>query len=270
MAQIFHPGTNVLARVSIFGALGLPVILILLGSGISRSPYNTSVGIPKEQPVAFSHEHHATELGIDCRYCHTSVEKSAVAGIPPTQTCMSCHSQIWTNSPLLEPVRASYAKEEPLKWNKINSVPDFVYFNHSIHVNRGVSCNICHGPIQKQMITFKGKAFFMAWCLNCHRSPESFVGKREDVFKLYYKYQTYQVVKEEKSGKELSPAAPETLATKALNKVIEEDQLTPEQAAMMEGEEFSRAGKNLEAGEAQVKDFKVKKEQLTDCATCHR
>src|SRR5260221_6533390 len=117
MAQIFHPSMNVVARLSVVVAALTPLVLILVGSGISRSPFNTGVGVAKEQPVPFSHEHHAVELGIDCRYCHGNVEKSATAGVPPTQTCMSCHSQIWTNSPLLEPVRASYVNRQPLKWN---------------------------------------------------------------------------------------------------------------------------------------------------------
>src|SRR5437588_5549930 len=146
MAQVFHRSMNVLAPASIVGGVGFLVVLVLSLIGLSRSPYNTKVGVAKEQPVPFSHEHHAVELGIDCRYCHTSVEKSSFAGLPATQTCMSCHSQIWTNSPLLDPVRASYVKQEPLKWNRLHSVPDFVFFNHSIHINRGINCNNCHGP----------------------------------------------------------------------------------------------------------------------------
>ena len=255
---------NVVAPASIVGGGGFAVVLVLAGIGLSRSPYNTKVGVAKEQPVPFSHEHHAVELGIDCRYCHTSVEKSANAGIPPTQTCMSCHSQIWTNSPLLEPVRASYVNQEPLKWNRLHSVPDFVYFNHSIHINRGINCNTCHGPIQKEMIAYKGKPFWMAWCLNCHRNPENAVGKREDVFGLYWKYQTYQLSDEEMERLKKDPHQ------KVQYEVAEKDRLTPEQAALADGEEYVRTAEETRAGAARMEQYKVKKEQLSDCYTCHR
>src|SRR3982751_3250026 len=145
-----------------------------------RRPFNTGVGVAKEQPVPFSHEHHAVELGIDCRYCHGNVEKSATAGVPPTQTCMSCHSQIWTNSPLLEPVRQSYETGTPIKWNQVNKLPSFVFFNHSIHVNRGINCNTCHGPVENMNITWKGNSFQMAWCLQCHRAPERYLHESDD------------------------------------------------------------------------------------------
>ncbi len=262
MAQIFHPSMNYLLRAMLVGGGALTVLLVASGITLSRSPYNTKVGQVKEQPVPFSHEHHTVELGIDCRYCHTSVEKSAYAGLPATQTCMSCHSQIWTNSPLLEPVRASYAKGEALKWNQLHTVPDFVYFNHSIHINRGVNCNNCHGPIQKEMMAYKGKAFFMAWCLNCHRNPEKFVGKsKNDVFDLYRKYQTKQYGEEEikKLEEEHSPMA----------EVAKRDHMTPEQETLAEGETYDRNEKETKQGEEYVLAHKIKKAQLTDCNTCH-
>src|SRR5689334_8385697 len=139
MAQLFNPATNVLSRLSVlvFGVIG-PAATLIIGSAITRSPWNTNVGVPLAQPVPCSHEHHAIELGIDCRYCHTSVEKSYNAGIPPTETCMSCHSQIWTDSPLLDPVRESYRDNKPIVWNRINWVPGFVYFPHNIHIARGI------------------------------------------------------------------------------------------------------------------------------------
>jgi hypothetical protein len=239
MAQVFHPSTNTLARLSIVGLVGLPVVLILSGMGFSRGSWNTNVGVPMDQPAPFSHEHHAVELGIDCRYCHTAVEKSAHATVPPTQTCFTCHSQIWTNSPLLEPVRASIRDGAPLKWIKLHSVPDFVYFNHSIHINRGINCNVCHGAIQKEMITFKGKPFFMAWCLNCHRNPEEYVGDRKEVFGLYEKYQT---------------DAP----------------LTPEERSLAEGDDYTRTPEEIARGEQRLKAYRVQKKQLADCWICHR
>jgi hypothetical protein len=128
-----------------------------------------------------------SELGIDCRYCHTTVETSAFAGIPPTQTCMTCHSQIWTSADMLEPVRASYRTNKSLAWTRVNSVPDFVYFNHSIHVKKGVGCTTCHGPIGEMPLTWRAETLYMRWCLDCHRAPERYVRRREDVFKADYK-----------------------------------------------------------------------------------
>jgi hypothetical protein len=186
MAQVFRPTANHLARLSLVAFVLLPAGLIGAGISITRSPWNSNVNIPLNQPVPFSHEHHVNELGIDCRYCHTSVEKSAFAGIPPTHTCMSCHSQIWTNSPLLEPVRESYRTGVPLVWNRVNKLPDFVYFNHSIHIHQGIGCNVCHGQVNHMRITSKAKPFFMSWCLQCHRHPEQFIRPRNEVFNLDY------------------------------------------------------------------------------------
>jgi hypothetical protein len=180
MAQIFRPSSNVLIRVTLGTVAVLPLALMVTISQFTRSPNVTQVGVAYEQPVPFSHEHHVNELAIDCRYCHTSVEKAASAGYPSTHTCMSCHSQIWTNSPLLEPIRESYKNNVPIKWTKLNQVPDFVYFNHSIHVNRGVSCNNCHGPIQAMQIAYKGQAFQMRWCLDCHLYRNIQRGQHED------------------------------------------------------------------------------------------
>src|SRR5580698_1308674 len=147
--QIFHHSTNTISRVSIYGAV---FILALLGGvlyAIELSPIYTRVNEAREQPVPFSHKHHAGELGIDCRYCHTSVEKSSFAGLPSTEICMSCHSQIWKDSPMLEPVRESFRSGKPLQWTRVHDVPDFVYFNHGIHVAKGVGCESCHGRVDQ-------------------------------------------------------------------------------------------------------------------------
>ena len=147
MAQIFHHSTNLISRLSIYGGV---FILGLLGAalyGIELSPWYTEQNVARQQPVPFSHKHHAGELGLDCRYCHTSVEKSSFAGLPPTQTCMTCHSRIWTNAAMLEPVRASYRDDKSLSWTRVNALPDFVYFDHSIHVSKGVGCTTCHGRL---------------------------------------------------------------------------------------------------------------------------
>jgi len=187
MAQIFHRSTNTIARISIYGAAVLIAILGWAVYELSASPYVTDVNVAKDQPVPFSHKHHVGELGLDCRYCHTAVESSSSAGMPPTQTCMTCHSQIWVNSPMLEPVRASYRDDKSIQWIRVNAVPDFVYFNHSIHVNKGVACVTCHGPVGDMPLTWRANTLQMGWCLDCHRNPEKFVRPRENVFDIHYK-----------------------------------------------------------------------------------
>ncbi|MEO5930452.1 MAG: cytochrome c3 family protein [Candidatus Kapaibacterium sp.] len=186
MAQIFHPSTNTLSRVSIFGILFLLVGGLFVMAEIYRSPYVTKATVVRDQPVQFSHEHHVAGLGIDCRYCHTTVEKSSFAGLPPTETCMSCHSQIWTNAKLLEPVRESYRTGNPIKWIRVHDLPDFVYFNHSIHVAKGIGCESCHGRVDKMPLMAKANTLQMEWCLNCHRNPEKFIRPREEVFTMGY------------------------------------------------------------------------------------
>src|SRR4051812_15677251 len=149
MAQTFHPSANTISRVSVFGSLFFVAGVLYLGYVLVRSPYQTQVRIVREQPVQFSHGHHVTDLGIDCRYCHTNVEYASNPGMPPTETCMSCHSQIWTDSPLLQPVRDSWRDKVPIQWTKVHDLPDFVYFHHGIHVQKGVSCKTCHGNVNK-------------------------------------------------------------------------------------------------------------------------
>jgi len=137
--------------------------------------------------VPFSHQHHVAGLGIDCRYCHTSVETSSFAGIPPTKTCMNCHSQIWTNAELLEPVRASYRSGQSLQWTRVNQLPDFVFFNHSIHVTKGVGCNTCHGPVDQMPLMYQQESLQMEWCLGCHRAPQNHLRPRDQVFNMRYR-----------------------------------------------------------------------------------
>ena len=134
MAQIFHPSMNVVAKASIFGAVLLGAVVGLAATAFDHSPYQSQAGIIRQQPVPFSHAHHVKGLGIDCRYCHTSVAESHFAGVPATKTCMTCHSQIWRDSPMLQPVRTSWATNTPLEWNRVHNLPQFVYFNHSIHI----------------------------------------------------------------------------------------------------------------------------------------
>jgi hypothetical protein len=171
MAQLFPRSANAVARGSIFLGLFLVMCVLAMLWTLAHSSYVTRQGEVLEQPVPFSHDHHVGEIGIDCRYCHTSVEKSSTAGIPPTQTCMNCHNQLWTNAELLEPVRASYRENKPLEWNKVNDLPGFVYFNHSIHVTKGIACFTCHGPVNKMPLMYQYAPLYMSWCLSCHRDP---------------------------------------------------------------------------------------------------
>jgi len=157
---------------------------------VQRSPYVTYAKVARPQPVPFSHQHHVAGLGIDCRYCHTSVEVSNFAGIPPTATCMNCHRQIWTNAPLLEPVRESFKTGKSLVWTRVNDLPDFVYFNHSIHINKGVGCNTCHGPVDRMPLMYNYASLQMEWCLDCHRAPQKYLRPRDQVFNMEYKTPT--------------------------------------------------------------------------------
>jgi hypothetical protein len=254
MAQLFKPYANSLARMSVL-ALGLvPVLGFYAGSTISRSAANTKAGVALTQPVKFSHKHHAMELGISCLFCHTNVEKSGTAGIPPTETCMTCHSQIWTNSPELESVRKSFETGMPIKfvdsdqvgWNQVNKVPEFVYFNHSIHIERGINCNYCHGPIQEMQMTYKNQAFSMEWCLDCHRNPEKALYKdgesaspKQQVFNLYRKIQ---------AG----------------------DKLSDRESALAHGKKYTPTPEELAKGEELLNEYQIKKKQLMDCWVCHR
>ena len=182
MAQIFHRSTNTVAKATIYGGVFIVALLVWVAMSLDRSSYNTRQGVTLKQPVPFSHDHHTAGLGIDCRYCHTAVEESAFAGLPPTQTCMSCHSQIWSAAELLEPVRESWRSNRPIAWRRVNDLPDFVYFNHSIHVARGVACTTCHGPVNEMPLLYQAASLQMEWCLACHRNPAKFVRPKEEVF----------------------------------------------------------------------------------------
>ncbi len=184
MPQFFRSYANTGMRIGMLGVFAGPVVLGFALMGFNRSPYITQVGLPKGQPVQFSHEHHAGALGIDCRFCHTSVETSSYANIPPMKTCMTCHSQIWVNSVMLAPVRESYASRVPLQWNRVHDLPDFAYFNHSIHVNKGFGCSTCHGRVDKMPLVYREQPLFMSWCLNCHRNPEKYVRPESQIFTM--------------------------------------------------------------------------------------
>ncbi len=175
MPQIFHHSTNTFARLTIFGAIFVSAFLAWAVVQLDRSAYVTRATQVREQPVPFSHAHHVGGLGLDCRYCHTAVETSSFANVPPTKTCMNCHSQIWNNSPTLEAVRASFRTGQSIPWTRVNDLPDFVYFNHSIHVDKGVGCETCHGRVDRMPLTWQSASLQMEWCLNCHRQPEKYL-----------------------------------------------------------------------------------------------
>ena len=182
MAQVFSRRAVGITRVVVFVAILAAIGVILVPYGYVRSNYFTDQEYAPKQPVPFSHQHHVAGLGIDCRYCHTSVEFSSAAGIPPTGTCMTCHSQIWTNAVALEPVRTSWRTGRPLRWQRVNDVADFVYFHHGIHVSKGVGCDVCHGRVDRMPLMYKARPLTMEWCLECHRNPAPNLRPREAVF----------------------------------------------------------------------------------------
>jgi hypothetical protein len=186
MSQIFPKSANAAVRSSLFAVLTLVLFLGWLVFTLMRSSWVTKQNEIVEQPIQFSHAHHVGGVGLDCRYCHTSVEKSSFAGIPPTKTCINCHSQIWSTAPILEPVRASLRDDKPLNWIRVNDLPDFVYFNHQIHVKQGVGCATCHGPVDKMPLMYQAESLQMEWCLDCHRAPEKYLRPRSEVFNMAY------------------------------------------------------------------------------------
>jgi hypothetical protein len=186
MSQVFPKSANQASRASL---IGLVFVLLSLGwfvMVLMRSDFVTTANTYREQPVQFSHQHHVGGIGIDCRYCHTSVEVSASAGIPPTKTCINCHSQIWSTSPYLEPVRASFREDRPLQWVRVHDLPDFVYFNHSIHVKKGMGCETCHGRVDRMPLMLQSSSLQMEWCIDCHRDPAKYIRPRDQVFTMGY------------------------------------------------------------------------------------
>ncbi len=184
MAQVFDRSSNALARASLV-LTGL--IVIALGvtlDQLQRSPWVTRQGQRADQPIPFSHLHHVQGLGLQCQYCHTSVEKSSYAGIPPTKTCINCHSQIWTNAALLEPVRESWATGQSIQWIRVHDLPDYVFFNHSVHVNKGIGCASCHGRVDEMPLMYMQNSLQMEWCLNCHRNPATELRPTAEIYNM--------------------------------------------------------------------------------------
>ena len=236
MSQIFPRQANALARSSIAVVLTLVAVAGWLVFALMRSSWATKQNEFVEQPIQFSHAHHVGGVGLDCRYCHTSVEKSAFAGIPPTKTCMNCHANLWTTAPILEPVRASFRNDTPLNWVRVNDLPDFVYFNHQIHVRQGVGCVTCHGPVDKMPLMYQAQSLLMEWCLDCHRAPEKYLRPREEVFNVGYE----------------PPSADRPVSVRA-------------------GTETRQFTTQLELGRFLKESYRVSSiEHMTNCGVCHR
>lgn len=185
MPQYFPPNSNAFAKWSIYGGLIFVTLLVTVMVVYART-YRNRVTVVVEQPVAFQHSLHAGELGIDCRYCHNTVEVAASANVPPTEVCMTCHSQIRVGTPQLAGVQESWDTGLPIEWNRVHDLADFVYFNHAAHINKGIGCNHCHGEVDRMSGIWKAAPMTMGWCLECHRNPEEYVRPRHEVFNLSY------------------------------------------------------------------------------------
>jgi hypothetical protein len=186
MAQYFSRNADTFFRIVLFGGVLAVVTVAAASYLIVRSHYETVQDVPREQPVPFSHKHHVGALGIDCRYCHTTVEYSSFANIPPTKLCMNCHSEMWAASPALEPVRESYRSGKSIEWTRVNDLPGYVYFNHSIHVHKGIGCADCHGRVDRMALTWQAAPLTMEWCLSCHRNVAAHIRPRDQVFSMTY------------------------------------------------------------------------------------
>lgn len=182
MGQIFSPGFGLYVRLALLGVLLVIGGACLAWRGVVTDPHR--LGQPVNQPVPFSHKHHVDDVGLDCRFCHAGVETQAFAGIPPISTCMTCHSRLFTDAPVLQPVIRSWQSGRSLRWNRVNQLPDFVYFNHSIHIAKGVGCESCHGRVDQMPLTRRVAPLSMAWCLDCHRAPQNYLRPRAHVFDM--------------------------------------------------------------------------------------
>jgi len=187
MAQIFSPAADAWLRLVLVAAAGAMLLVLVVALGFVHSGWATRQDEVVAQPVPFSHKHHVGGLGLDCRYCHTDVEQTASAGFPSTHTCMTCHSQIWTNAGMLAPVRESFATDQAIRWNRVHRLPDYVYFDHSIHVAKGIGCTTCHGAVDDMPLARQAAPLTMQWCIACHRHPEPYLRARDQVFSLNWR-----------------------------------------------------------------------------------
>lgn len=284
MPQIFSKSMNPISRILL---LALPIFAS--GGGVTlaafyRSDYTTGRNLVVEQPVPFSHLHHVSQLGIDCRYCHTSVETSGYAGIPPTKTCMNCHQQMWTGADILAPVRKSYLNEIPIEWNKIHNIPHYTYFNHSIHVAKGVGCVSCHARIDQMPLIYQSKTLLMEWCLDCHRNPEKNLRPKSEIYNLPWQPTEPQLIVKQKfdsatnvesvKDRVVTPYTPEYEA-KTMNDIIDNGKKYTVKETVCstidnDGEPIAVTSQ-MELGRMLKDKYVVRnKAALTNCSICHR
>jgi Cytochrome c7 and related cytochrome c len=292
MAQVFDRSSNALAR---FSLVLTGVIIIALGvtlDNLQRSPWVTRQGQRPDQPVPFSHKHHVEGLGLQCQYCHTQVETAAYAGIPPTKTCINCHAQIWTNADLLEPVRQSWATGASIQWIRVHDLPDYVYFNHEIHVNKGIGCASCHGRVDEMPLMYQQNTLQMEWCLNCHRNPAVNLRPTSEIYNMAWAGPSNDkpvwctsTVKGAASGMESSPTALSVSCT-----TTNPSGKGPEVAMMQSPAEshgttasdvpplgiampasYEKFTNQMELGKYLTSQYHIRNpEQLSSCETCHR
>ncbi len=258
MAQIFHPSMNIVAKATIFGALFILAVVAWAGGVLVRSSYITGVDTVRDQPIPFSHQHHVSELGLDCRYCHTSVEKSAFAGMPSTEICMGCHSQIWKTSDILSPLRESQRNEEPISWTRVNDLPDFVYFNHSIHVGKEIGCESCHGRVHEMPLMRRASSLLMEWCIDCHRHPDGAVRSGDAI----YQFQPRRTGPND----EVPVDRRGTTGNASSNGALER----PPKNAASPGRNATEKSPEPGTGLDLVQQYCIVTRQLTDCVICHR
>jgi hypothetical protein len=291
MAQIFDRSSNALARASLVLTGLLVIALGVTLDQLQRSPWVTRQGQRPEQPVPFSHKHHVQGLGLQCQYCHVTVEKSSYAGIPPTKTCMNCHAQIWTNAQLLEPVRNSWATGQSLVWTKVHDLPDFVYFNHSIHVNKGIGCATCHGRVDQMPLMYEQNTLQMEWCLDCHRNPAKNLRPTGQIYNMAWEAPAedrpvWCASGDSKNGVPTSASVSCVTKDPAANPQLTAE-LTPpallERAALVSDSdatamnqthwqiEYQKFTSQAEMGHFLVKQYKIRTpKDLTSCEVCHR
>jgi hypothetical protein len=287
MAQIFDRSSNALARASLV-LTGL--IVIALGvtlDQLQRSPWVTRQGQRPEQPVPFSHKHHVTGLGLQCQYCHTSVEKSSYAGIPPTKTCMNCHAQIWTNAALLQPVRESWATGQSLPWIKVHDLPDYVYFSHEIHVNKGLGCVSCHGRVDQMPLMYAQNTLQMEWCLDCHRNPAKNLRPTSQLYNMAWEAPASErpvwcAVGESKSGvptaqsvsctvKDPAGAGPEVAALQIPNAAASKTATDAPSGTIPAAMHYEKFTSQDQLGHFLLKQYHIRTpNELSSCEVCHR
>jgi len=287
MAQIFERSSNALARTSLVLTGLLVIALGVTLDELQRSPWVTRQGQRADQPVPFSHKHHVQGLGLQCQYCHVTVEKSSYAGIPPTKTCMNCHAQIWTNAQLLEPVRTSWASGQSLVWTKVHDLPDYVYFSHEIHVNKGLGCSSCHGRVDQMPLMYAQNTLQMEWCLDCHRNPAKNLRPTTETYNMAWEKPAedrpvWCAVGDEKSG--VPTAESVNCVTKDPSGAGAEMALLELPASSAKGPVADVAGAKLpvtlsykkftrqeDLGQFLVQHYKIRTpKDLTSCEVCHR